>query len=347
VLAAAAAATVLVVAHPPSGAGVPARPPAAAPVDALPAAAPITERTIVGAAPDVGSLVVAELDGTPVLVTNGLQETAVYDLATGDLIGVPLEGGLTGLVATAARIDGRSVLITGGTDGVIRLWDLATGEPLPRTLAGHTATITALTVVDVDGRKVLLSGSQDQTVRRWDLATAAPFGEPLTGIAGKVTALATIRLADRPVVLARGFDGLISSFDVAGGTPVGPPVPSVAGGITPLELPGGPAVLSRPDYGRIDVVDLRSGASLGFSVVGNLLATAAVIGERPLLVDTGLENIAIRDFRTGNRVGAALTGHESGIRSLTTVTVGETTFLISTSSDRSIRIWDLTARARW
>jgi serine/threonine-protein kinase len=352
-LAVAVLATVLIVVRPPAGAGATgaeaaAPAPAAAPADALPSAAPITERTIVGAAPDVWAPVVAELDGTPVLVSLGLHELAVYDMATGERIGKPLDGLLAGMAATVARVDGRSVLITAGADRVIRLRDLATGEPLATTMTGHTGMIMALMVVEVDGRQVLVSGGDDGTVRRWDLATASPIGEPVTGISGRVTKLAATRLGDRPVVLVRGFDGFIHSFDAGSGAPVGPPVPSVADGIATLALPGGTAVLSRPDYGRMEVVDLRSGAALGPAVDRflSLQLTATVIAGRPLLLDVDGDNIVIKDLGTGRPVGSPLTGHESSVTSLTPVVVGGSTYLVSTSHDRTIRIWDLTARAR-
>ena len=117
-----------------------------APVDALPSSAPITERVLVGRAPDFGAPTVAELDGTPVIVVRGMSEITVLDMATGEPIGEQLQGLLVGSAATATRIDGRSILITGGVDRVIRMWDLATGEPLPATMTGHTGSINTLAV---------------------------------------------------------------------------------------------------------------------------------------------------------------------------------------------------------
>jgi hypothetical protein len=352
-LAVAVLATVLIVVRPPAGAGATggeaaAPVPAAAPADALPSAAPITERTIVGAAPDLWAPVVADLEGTPVLVSLGLEELAVYDMATGERIGKPVDGLVVGSAATVARVDGRSVLIIGGADQVIRLRDLATGEPLATTLTGHTGVITALAAVEVDGRQVLVSGGDDQTLRRWDLATATPIGEPITGIAGRVTELAATRLGDRPVVLAKGSDDVIHSFDAASGAPAGPPVPSRGEGITTLALPGGTGILTSPDYGRMEVVDLRSGHAMGIAANGYMSShlTAAVIAGRPLLLDVEGDNIVIRDLGTGRPVGSPLTGHESSVTSLTPVAVGGSTYLVSTSHDRTIRIWDLTARAR-
>src|SRR5690606_39993913 len=95
----------------------------AAPGDALPSGGPITERVIVGAAPDfLVPPVIAELDGVPVLVSSRLDETAVYDLATGEVIGVPNGSDFSRhtTAATAARNDGSSALITGRTDNLTR-----------------------------------------------------------------------------------------------------------------------------------------------------------------------------------------------------------------------------------
>jgi serine/threonine-protein kinase len=350
-LAAAVLATVLVVvAQPPAEPGTPdPHVEAAAPADALPSGGPIIERTIVGAAPDVWKPVIAELDGTPVLVRVDTDVTAVYDLATGERVGVPLQGLFGAMSATVTRLDGRSVLITGSSDRVIRMYDLAAGEPLPTTMTGHTGVISHLAVVEVDGRKVLISGSDDSTIRRWDLATATQIGEPLTGHAGRLTAMSVVG-DDRPVVLARGYDDdAISSFDVATGAPAGPPVPAVQDNITTVALPGGLAVMSTPDYGQMLFVDLRTGARFDHGITDRMYSSttaAAVVGGIPVLAVSSYSDntVQLRDLRTGQQVTAPLAGHEAPVRHLDSLTVDGRTFLVSSSSDRSIRIWDLNTR---
>jgi hypothetical protein len=351
VLVVAVLATVLVVARPGPDAGVAAAPASAVPpVDALPTGGPITERVIVGRAAGADPPTVAELDGTPVLVLSSTSvETVVLDMATGEPIGESFEGMLAENAATATRIDGRTVLITGGAERVIRLWDLATGEPLATTLTGHTGAITELELVDVDGRKVLVSGSQDHTVRRWDLATAAPIGEPLTGINDLVTTLSVARDGDRSVMLAKAHKGPIHSWDIASGAAFGRPIPTADDHITTAALPGGLAVLSQPDNVYFQVVDVRSGAPLDgygpYRITVTPLAVALVDG-RPLFVGAERETLRVWDLRTGEPVGSPLTGHEDTIYTATPVAVGDTTYLVSTSKDWSIRIWNLTARVR-
>jgi WD40 repeat protein len=57
-------------------------------------------------------------------------------------------------------------LATGGKDGVVRLWELATGE-LVRTFSGHTAAITS--VAFSAGNRRLASASVDGTGTIWDV----------------------------------------------------------------------------------------------------------------------------------------------------------------------------------
>src|SRR5262249_3360667 len=57
---------------------------------------------------------------------------------------------------------------TGGSDNVIRLWDISSGTEL-RRLEGHTGSVSAL-AADPEG-KMLVSGSFDTTIRVWPLGT--------------------------------------------------------------------------------------------------------------------------------------------------------------------------------
>ncbi|SCU82797.1 LANO_0B07558g1_1 [Lachancea nothofagi CBS 11611] len=59
-----------------------------------------------------------------------------------------------------------AAMATGTKDGVVRLWDLRSGQVI-RTLEGHTDAVTGLQFDSVN----LVSGSLDRSIRIWDLRT--------------------------------------------------------------------------------------------------------------------------------------------------------------------------------
>ncbi len=61
-----------------------------------------------------------------------------------------------------------AALASGTSDGIVRLWDLRTGQ-VHRSLTGHTAAITTLQFDD----KHLITGGFDHTIRIWDLRTGS------------------------------------------------------------------------------------------------------------------------------------------------------------------------------
>uniref|UniRef100_A0A093UZU2 Mitochondrial division protein 1 n=1 Tax=Talaromyces marneffei PM1 TaxID=1077442 RepID=A0A093UZU2_TALMA len=75
-----------------------------------------------------------------------------------------------------------AALACGTADGIIRLWDLRSGQ-VHRSLIGHTGPITCLQFDDVH----LVTGSLDRSVRIWDLRTgsihdAFAYDNPITSM---------------------------------------------------------------------------------------------------------------------------------------------------------------------
>ena len=122
------------------------------------------------------------------------------------------------------ELDGRPVIVSGGSDATVRVWELASGQPVGEPLWGHDGGVGSVAVGELDGRPVIVSGGFDATVRVWDLASGQPVGEPLRGHDDYVTSVAVGELDGRPVIVSGGWDATVRVWDLASGQPVGEPL---------------------------------------------------------------------------------------------------------------------------
>src|SRR5574342_410006 len=74
-------------------------------------------------------------------------------------VGDPLTGH-TGRVWAVAigRVGDRDVIISGGGDATVRIWDAETGPPVGDPLTGHTGRVWAVAIGRVGDRDVIISG---------------------------------------------------------------------------------------------------------------------------------------------------------------------------------------------
>jgi WD40 repeat protein len=99
-------------------------------------------------------------------------------------------------------------LFTGGTDNVIKVWQLPKGALLG-TLAGHGAAVTC-GALSADG-KILVTGSWDRTLHIWDVETARAVGV-MNGHADTINAVALS--PDRKTAASGGNDRVLRLWDV-------------------------------------------------------------------------------------------------------------------------------------
>ena len=267
-----------------------------------------------------------------------------YDAETGKEL-FPRQGHTGAVWSVAVSADGHTV-VSGGTDGDVRLWDLGgwkAGDPQPpvRSLTGHTATVYSV-AFSPDG-KLIASASQDGTMRLWDVTTAETVRTLARESKGSVSEVA---FSPDGKILATGEeDGSVRLWDVASGEEQSPlrwhdrRVSSVA------FSPDGRFLASAGFHDRkVHLTDLRTSLSVQtFSAAGGGAEIKVAFGGdgRTLTYGGGDDRIRLWDLE--GKKETVLTG---GGPNLDGLAVGPTGRFVAATAGGVVRFWHRNAPSR-
>jgi WD40 repeat protein len=171
--------------------------------------------------------------------------------------------GHMGTVTSVAvgQVEGRTIIVSGGNDGTVRVWDASTGNPTGTPITGHKGAVHALAIGRLQGRTIVVSGGDDKIVRVWDASTGNPIGIPITGHKGAVHALAIGRLQGRMTIVSGAADGTVRVWDTGTGSPSGRPLKEAfpdrarISGVTIGEVDGRASIICCTWDGAVRVYD--------------------------------------------------------------------------------------------
>jgi WD40 repeat protein len=251
-------------------------------------------------------------------------------------------------------LDGRAVAVAGGLDGTIRVWDLASGEPVGDPIHAHHRPVSAIVTATLDGRALAVTSGGRGAAAVWDLASGEPVRRLGPHTAG-ARAMAIAALDGRPVaVTAHPHDGTIRISDLGTGELVGPPIDTRAQALHALAvtvLDGRPVALTAGSIGngKVRVWDLITGKParppIGAHVGGVEEIVTTVLDGRPVAVTSGGSlgdgQVRVWDLASGERVGETIRTSTNGNPSLAVTTLDGRPVLVTGGAGGIVRMWDL------
>ncbi|MEU6143995.1 caspase family protein [Streptomyces sp. NPDC047081] len=318
-------------------------------------------RLLSGHTRSVSCVSVGHLDERPVTVTGSRDGTVrVWDLTTQRQIGEPLEMGVAVSAVAIGELGDYTVALAGGVDGAVRVWDLSAGQPYGPPLTGHTNMIRAIRVCTLAGRAVVLTAGGDGTARLWDLAERRQLGAPLSGHRRTVWDAVLANVGGRALAVTGGDDKAVRIWDL-GDVPDGgdaridgTPLIGPADGVRALstgEVDGRTVLLVGDVTGMLGLWDLAERRQIGEPVVahryfersGVLSAAMGRFGGRTVALTCGREETRLWDLPSLRQLVPPLRGHMDDICAAALTSRGDTSLAVTVSSDRTARVWDLSA----
>ncbi len=113
-----------------------------------------------------------------------------------------------------------NVIVTGGRDRTLHVWDADSGAPVGPPMSGHQGSINSIQFTS-DGKRVV-TASNDATIRVWDIDKREQIGSHFFGHQGNVTSVAIS--ADDKRIVSGGVDYSVRMWHTDTGQPIGHPM---------------------------------------------------------------------------------------------------------------------------
>ncbi len=283
--------------------------------------------------------------------------------------------------AVALSPDG-NVVLTAHSDGMMRLWDAVTGQPLIAPRRGHNDWVR-FAIFSPDG-ETFFTGSTDKTARLWDAITGRPIGLPLMHQAalrhvafspdGKlVTTIAdfavrvwevqpyqptrlVLKLTDSctaaafspdgTMILTGASSGMVQLWDAITGKPCFPPQTRRNGGVQAIAFsPDGKIALTASDDKKAQMWAVPSGRPIGPPLEQQSRVVAVAFSSDGKFIFTGGDDGTVRqwDAATGAPFGTPF--HPADAATVLAFSPDAKTFVVSNNDKTAARSWTIAPRS--
>ncbi|WP_327088178.1 protein kinase [Nonomuraea sp. NBC_01738] len=278
-------------------------------------------------------------------------ETAVVLPELGKQDGKPLKGHSKAVqTVSAINIGGKLMLISGGQDGQLRIWDAAKHKYVAQ-LKGHKQEVYAVACFTNGKTPMAVSGGFDGTVRLWDLKKKK--GKVLGKHDDSVYAVAVGKVGGKWIAVTGDARGWLKFWDLGKRKKIGKTVRAHYKAVNWLSVgkvgTRTVAVTASEDK-TLRVWDMAKRKSYGKTYKGHTkgvysIAIGAIDG-KPVIASGGKDKkIHLWNPANAKRV-ATLSAHKNIVYSLSFGVVQDHVLLLSGSTDGTMILWDAEKRKK-
>ena len=238
------------------------------------------------------------------------------------------------------------IVISADEGGIIRCWDVESGELIGEPLRAHEGVIFALSAGAFENREVIVSGGADSTIHLWSLQNGTEILPPIRGHKGSVCAVLLVELGGETVIISGGYDGTIRFWNAATGEMMRRPIQAHEEKIKAVALcnvEGVPVSISTGGNGVIRAWNALNGKLIAegrTTDVVNALACLELNGRTIVASASNDGRIETWDPRTMTPISAAIKTGVSSLLCLVSSNLHGRPVLIADDGGGELTIWD-------
>ncbi|MBD3883866.1 caspase family protein [Phormidium tenue FACHB-886] len=231
--------------------------------------------------------------------------------------------------AVAISADSQTI-VSGGSDGTVRLWT-PRGEPIAPPFQGHTVAIEAV-AISADG-KTIVSSDAGGIVRLWNWE-GQPIAPLFSSPEGIIRAVAIS--ADGQTIVSGDSGGIVRLWNREG-QPIAPPFQGHEASITTVALSGDGQTIASGDYSGVVRLWNSAGSPIGKPWVGHQGAVRSVALSQQGQVVTGGRDGTVRLWnQAGQPIAPPFEQHKEAVNAVAISADGQ--MIVSGSDDETIDV---------